>query len=255
MIPKTIHFMWFGGGAHTDLQKRCMESWGRHAPDYEIVRWDESNCDMNENEYARQAYREKKWAFVSDYFRFRVLAKHGGFYLDTDVELHKSLDELRGASAVYGFETRTEVNGAVVGTVAGHPITCAILATFDKDTFANKGRLNAAPIPVRITKTLRENGLKLNGKMQCLTHGTAVYPANVLTIDAKDGLCVAEHHYEFSWNFGNKQEDYKVFVHSEFFKNGLLHDIRRKLKQTVRPFYRLISNRLDKRRRVQSVFF
>ena len=91
MIPKVIHYCWFGGNEMSALEKKCIESWKTQCPDYEIVRWDETNYDVTKNPYMQQAYAAKKWGFVPDYARLDILYQHGGFYLDTDVELLQSL--------------------------------------------------------------------------------------------------------------------------------------------------------------------
>lgn len=100
MIPKKIHYCWFGGNPMPALALRCMESWVKHSPEYELVRWDESNSDIN-NEYCQQAIRQKNWAFISDWVRFDVLHRHGGVYLDTDVELIRPLSVLLDDDAFY----------------------------------------------------------------------------------------------------------------------------------------------------------
>ena len=86
MIPKVIHYCWFGGNPLPDLALRCIESWKRYNPDYEIIRWDEDNYDINADYYTAEAYRAKKWAFLSDYARLKIVYENGGIYLDTDVE-------------------------------------------------------------------------------------------------------------------------------------------------------------------------
>ena len=103
MIPKVIHYCWFGGNEMSALEKKCIESWKTQCPDYEIIRWDETNYDVTKNLYMQQAYAAKKWAFVSDYARLDILYQHGGFYLDTDVELLQSLDALRTHAAFAGI--------------------------------------------------------------------------------------------------------------------------------------------------------
>lgn len=108
MIPKRIFYCWFGKGEMSELNKRCIASWKKYCPDYEIVEINESNFDYNAFEYSRIAYEHKNWAFVSDIARIEVLKKNSGFYLDTDVELFKSLDLVRDNNAIvhqtgYGF--------------------------------------------------------------------------------------------------------------------------------------------------------
>lgn len=94
MIPKVIHYCWFGGSPKSDLIKKCIDSWHEFCPDYQIIEWNETNFDVNCNSYVKAAYEDKKWAFVSDYARLFVVYNNGGIYLDTDVLLHNSIDEL-----------------------------------------------------------------------------------------------------------------------------------------------------------------
>lgn len=94
MIPKVIHYCWFGKSDKPELIKKCIESWKKYCPDYEIIEWNESNFDINSIPYVEQAYADKKWAFVSDYVRLYVIHKQGGIYLDTDVLLHHRMDGL-----------------------------------------------------------------------------------------------------------------------------------------------------------------
>ncbi len=124
MIPKIIHYCWFGGKDLPEEVQKCIESWRKFAPDYEIKRWDESNFDVNANTYTKEAYEQKKYAFVSDVARLSVVAKYGGFYLDTDVELIKPLDELRKYDAFMGMESgKTNVNtGLGFGAIPNHPV-------------------------------------------------------------------------------------------------------------------------------------
>ena len=103
MIPKIIHYCWFGGKEKPEDVKRYIASWEKYCPDYEIKEWNESNFDIHENDYCREAYEAKKWAFVTDYVRLKALYEEGGFYMDTDVEVVKSLDPLRVYDAVSGY--------------------------------------------------------------------------------------------------------------------------------------------------------
>ena len=92
MIPKVIHYCWFGRNEKSDLIKRCIESWQKYCPEYQIIEWNENNFDVNTCEYTREAYLARKWAFVSDYARLKIIFENGGIYLDTDVELKQGLD-------------------------------------------------------------------------------------------------------------------------------------------------------------------
>ena len=110
MIPKIIHYCWFGGNELPENMRRCMESWKKYCPDYEIRRWDESNYDFNRISYSSEAYQVQKWGFVTDAIRLDVVYRYGGIYLDTDVELLKPLDDLLEHSAFFGFEGGRQVN-------------------------------------------------------------------------------------------------------------------------------------------------
>ena len=104
MIPKVIHYCWFGHHPLSPLAKKCMKSWKRYFPDYEIKEWNEGNFDLSYCDYVREAYEAKKWAFVSDYARLKIVYEQGGIYMDVDVELIKPLDELTERDGYMGFE-------------------------------------------------------------------------------------------------------------------------------------------------------
>ena len=104
MIPKKIHYIWFGKGEKNERIKTCIESWKKYLPDYEIIEWTEDNFDININDFAKLAYDNKKWAYVSDVARLWILYNEGGIYMDTDVELYKPLDEFLNEEGFIGFE-------------------------------------------------------------------------------------------------------------------------------------------------------
>ncbi len=118
-IPKVIHYCWFGGAPLGQNELACIESWRRLLPQYEIKRWDETNFDVNACCYCREAYENGKWAFVSDYARFKILYEHGGVYLDTDVEVLKSIDELVESGPFMGFQDNFSDGPAAVGGEGG----------------------------------------------------------------------------------------------------------------------------------------
>ena len=108
MIPKIIHYCWFGGKPKPELAEKCIESWKKFCPDYEIVEWNEGNFNINSNLYVKQAYEAKKYAFVTDYVRLYALYTQGGIYMDTDVMVLKPLDEYLNHEAFSGFESKTK---------------------------------------------------------------------------------------------------------------------------------------------------
>lgn len=127
MIPKTIHYCWFGGNPKPELVCRCIDSWRRFCPDYEIIEWNENNFDVNCIPYVRDAYAAKKWAFVSDYARLKVVFERG-VYLDTDVELKRNLDDLLQYDAWFAQDDIRWINtGLGFGAEAGHELIQNIL--------------------------------------------------------------------------------------------------------------------------------
>ena len=109
MIPKIIHYCWFGGKELPELAKKCIASWKKYCPDYEIIRWDESNFDLESCQYVKQAYQSKKYAFVTDYVRLYAMYTQGGVYMDTDVELTKNLDKFLDHQGFSGFESEAQI--------------------------------------------------------------------------------------------------------------------------------------------------
>lgn len=127
MIPKKIHYIWFGKGEKNDRIKHCIESWKKYLPDYEIIEWSEDNFDVNFNDFTKKAYENKKWAYVSDVARFWILYNEGGIYLDTDVEVYKPIDEFLENSAFVGFEDTYYLSSATIGAEKGNPVMKMIL--------------------------------------------------------------------------------------------------------------------------------
>lgn len=148
MIPKIIHYCWFGGNPLPEDAKKCIASWKKYLPDYEIKEWNESNFDVNCCPYVKEAYEAKKYAFVSDYARFHVLYREGGLYFDTDVEVIKNMDYIIAAGNFMGFEkslaTKQQESGATPRTaVLGvAPLSCCFVARL----FSNPMKFPAAII-------------------------------------------------------------------------------------------------------------
>lgn len=207
IIPKKIHYCWFGGKQIPDKYKRYMESWNKFCPDYEIVEWNESNYDVSKCKYMQQAYEKKIWGFVPDYARIDIVYNHGGIYLDTDVELVKNIDDLLYQKAFAGFEDERNVNlGSGFGSIKGLPVLKAMLDHYSSLNFIEEnGELNLTASPILNTAVLSQFGLKENGNYQKIADMT-VYPAKVLV-----GKCMytmrtiikpwtyAVHHYDGSW--------------------------------------------------------
>ena len=207
-IPKKIHYCWFGGAPLPRSVKKCIASWKKFCPDYEIVRWDEHNFDLSENLYAKQAYQAKKWAFVSDYYRLKVVYEQGGIYLDTDVELLKSLDELtQKYDGFFGYETEdTVATGLGFGAAKGNRFVKAMLEDYEGISFfTEEGGYDLTPCPQRNTQTLLRMGLTPKEKNQvldnvCFLEESVLCPINFFT--GKKNITertVSVHHYDASW--------------------------------------------------------
>ena len=130
-IPKIIHYCWFGGNPLSEMEMKCIASWRKNCPDYEIKRWDESNFDIHINQYVQEAYEAKKWAFVSDYARLYLLSEYGGIYMDTDVEIVQNLDRFLVHNAFTGFEDDNHIPTAIMGAEKGHRWIKYLLSYYD----------------------------------------------------------------------------------------------------------------------------
>lgn len=222
MIPKKIHYCWFGGGEIPEHDKKCIESWKRFCPDYEIIRWDESNYDVTKNRYMYEAYQAKKWGFVSDYARLDIIYEHGGIYLDTDVELLRSLDDLLENKAYMGFEQRGRAvnTGLGFGAEKHMPLIGEIRdAIYANRTFQRGvGDYDTTPCPAMSTAFLEEMGLKRNDQMQVIG-GIRIYPSQYFApLNSIDGMMdtteitYSIHHYHASWL---EPEEKTVFLLSQ----------------------------------------
>lgn len=155
MIPKKIHYCWFGGNPKPEIIEKCIASWHRFCPDWEIIEWNEFNYDTSAYLYMQEAYEAKKWAFVSDVARLDIVAKHGGVYLDTDVELLAPVDELMLQNAFFIFETERNIaTGLGFGAVQGHPTVTAMLSYYEGRSFLKNGKPDLTPCPNGNTEML-----------------------------------------------------------------------------------------------------
>lgn len=209
MIPKKIHYIWFGGKPLTPLAERCIASWRKHCPDYEIVRWDEETFDVSANRYCREAHEARKWAFASDYARLWVLVNEGGIYMDTDVEVLKPLDRFLDEEAFSGFEAEDRIPTGIMASVAHQPLLSKLLHDYDNRSFLKPdGSLDQTTNVTAITDALLERGLVLDNSKQTID-GFTLYPSDYFC--PKDWLTkeiritensYAIHHFDGSWATG-----------------------------------------------------
>ena len=205
-INQTVHFCWFGRGDKPKLIKKCMKTWSRICPNFEIVEWNEDNFDINICPYVKQAYEAKKYAFVSDYARFYVLNKYGGVYLDTDVELIKDITPLLNGNFT-GFEKADSVaTGLIMACEKDDELCQAMLAEYDNDKFLNDdGTMNLRTVCDRVTDWFAERGLKLDGSTQNVAGYTVYAPEYFNPTDMQTGRVnitantYSIHRYAASW--------------------------------------------------------
>ncbi len=161
-IPKVIHYCWFGKGKMPPLAEKCIKSWKKYCPDYQIICHNEENFDVTENRYAREAYEAGKWAFVSDYVRLKVLFEEGGIYMDTDVELIKPLDPLISDGGYLGRDDNGLLaTGLGFACEKGNALIGHFLSDYDDIPFLlEDGKYDITPCPDRNTQTMVKLGLK-----------------------------------------------------------------------------------------------
>ena len=167
-IPKVIHYCWFGGGDLPKLAQKCIKSWKKYCPDYEIICWSEENFDIASNRYAKEAHAAGKWAFVSDYARLKIIYDMGGIYLDTDVELIKPLDNLLENGGYMGFDEKGIIaTGLGFGAEKGNRIIGELLKDYDNIPFVlSDGNYDLTPCPDRNTDTLKKLGMDVQNTNQ-----------------------------------------------------------------------------------------
>jgi len=199
IIPKIIHYCWFGKNPLPPLARKCIQSWKKHCPEYEIIQWNEINFDITCNDYTKKAYEAKKWAFVSDVARLYALTTYGGVYLDTDCELIKPLDDFLEHDAVCGFESPNYVATAFMACKKGHHQFVDFLTHYKNRKYNNITNVFI------ITKILIKHGLTTDNKKQIIKDIT-IYPSEYFNPkDVKSGEVYITnntyiiHHLEGSW--------------------------------------------------------
>ena len=201
-IPKKIHYCWFGKNPKNELADKCIASLRKYCPDYEIIEWNETNFDVNCNEYCRRMFQEKRWAFLTDYVRLKVVYEFGGGYLDTDVELLKPLDPFFELDAFMGCEDGMFVNtGLGFGAVAKHPFILENMKYYEE----LEGEIQPKKCPDITTDILRHYGYESGGTITEVM-GIKIFPRDYFS--PKDyyteKLCLTEntvsiHHFAGSW--------------------------------------------------------
>ena len=223
MIPKRIHYCWFGGAPLSQLAIKCIESWKKYCPDYEIIEWNESNFDINCCDYAREAYDAKKWAFVSDVARLYALVNYGGIYMDTDVEVLRPLDNFLHYDALSGFESKERVSTGLMACQKGQRLFEELLHDYSRAHFLKEdGSYDYTTNVERITKICLKYGLCLDNTMQTV-NGFTLFPRDffcpkdyITRITTLTQNTYAIHHFDGSWL--SEEDRYAAEICRKFIK-------------------------------------
>lgn len=214
-INKVIHCFWFSGEEKPKLHQKCLESWKKFCPDYEIREWNMKNYDVGKNIFMRQAIEKRKWAFASDFARLDVVYRYGGIYMDLDVELVRGLDEVLNNEAFFSFDCCSYVDlGSGFGAVPGHPLIKKLLDMYEDVEFIGQdGKISDTPQPIVLGPVFDKSGLKRDGTMQKLD-SVLVYPAEYFspvnfalfrTIMTPNTIGI--HHFDDAWHSSSQSAE------------------------------------------------
>lgn len=235
MIPKIIHYCWFGKGQMPELALKCIESWHKYMPDYEYKLWSEENFDVNSVPYTKEAYQAKKYAFVSDYVRLFALYTEGGIYMDTDVEVLKPYDDLLFLSAFTGYEGSKHlppVTGTMASEAGGEWVKEQIEAYKNLHFIKTDYSYDLTTNTVRISEIMKAGGFIQNGMKQKYKDIT-IFPVNYFCPRQTTGEVLidsntyCDHHFMGTWDDNkNKSTLTKLFGQKNMTK---LIKLKRKL--------------------------
>jgi len=267
MVPKIIHYCWFGGNPLPLTAQKCIDSWKKYCPDYEIRVWNEDNFPLSSCNYAEEAYRNKKWAFVTDYVRFDVLYHYGGVYFDTDVELIRGIDDLIQEGPFMAMEGQNEcmvATGLGMAADKNNPFIAKILDYYHHSHFEEEnGYLSTRNTVVEIvTNLLKKEGFRNENRIQDVA-GFTIYPPDwFCPLDYSTGVLTITdhtysiHHYDASWKTGKekKWQDYKIrFAQkhgsqaaNRFFRNPLVRVIGSLYRNGVKGSLQIVGSILRK---------
>ncbi len=207
MIPKKIHYCWFGGNEKSELARHCIQSWKKIHPDFEIIEWNESNSPLEDNAYVKDAFAQGKWAFVSDYVRSKVMYEHGGIYMDTDMELKLPLDEFLNEKAVCGFEVKGVPYSAFWAAEPKHKLAKDFMEYYNRQQGFEE-RINTD-----IFSEMLENEYgadRMKDEIQHLRHDVTLYPSVYFSQDLPKNY--VSHHFNGSWFGGDSENTHKKMV-------------------------------------------
>lgn len=240
MIPKIIHYCWFGYGEKSSIIKKCLKSWEKKCPDYEIVEWNENNFNINRNRFCREAYLEKKWAFVSDYARLWILYNYGGIYFDTDIEVLKKMDPLLECKAFTGFESEKFLQTGVIACQKYDYMIGLMLEKYESKTLYDEfGNINMEPNVIEFTKLFKKHGLVINNQYQKIEKWS-VYPSTYFTpIDPhgnrnKTKHSYTDHHFTSTWEIEENKNLVALRRSLSYRIKKKLYQVYKKIQQTIK---------------------
>lgn len=265
MIPRIIHYCWFGNNPKPPIAQKCYKSWRKYCPEYKIIEWNEDNFDLSTAPlYVQQAYIAKKWAFVTDYIRLKVVYDNGGIYLDTDVELVRSLDDLLGYRAFFGFEGKQYINtGLGFGAVQNTPILKELMKDYEDNPFSmGDGTFDLTPCPARNTEVFMRFGLVCDGSKQMLEQRILILPEeylcpidNATRVLRKTRNTISIHHFDASWQNPEEKKSHDNLARKRRARNRkdkILYFPRRALRKVLgNKLYDVIKNTLKIRKRAE----
>jgi mannosyltransferase OCH1-like enzyme len=243
VIPKVIHYCWFGNAKMGRLAQDCIASWRKVLPNYDIIEWNEDNFDVSVNRYCREAYESRKWAFVSDYVRLYVLYKYGGIYMDTDVEVLKPLDQFLKHGAFSGFEDYEHILTGIIGAQKGSRWIEDQLNHYDNRAFIlPNGKLDMTTNVTTITEISKKlHGFVPNGEYQVLAYDTHIYPSEwFCPLSYADGtLRVTKNTFTIHYFDGSWQTNYQKFKLKD--RRWILNNLGETALDTVVKIKRLLN--------------
>ena len=214
MIPKVIHYCWFGRGEMPKLMKKCVKSWDKFCPGWKVVLWNEDTFDVNSTIWTKQAYEAKKYAFVTDYVRLKALYEQGGVYMDADVELVQPIDRFLEHEAFSGFESADTAPTGIIAAEAGQQVIKGWLDYYTDRPYLVDGRPNMDPNVSFMTRDLRQRGMKMDDSLQNID-GMVIYPQtwfcplSVVEIEKKITADThAIHHFTSTWRTEKAKKDF-----------------------------------------------
>ena len=254
-IPKIIHYCWFGKNEKPELVKKCIASWYSKLKDFEFMEWNEDNFDVFQIQYTAQAYEHKKYAFVSDYARLKVLKQFGGIYLDTDVEVLKNLDVFLKNDFFAGFENHKGVApGLIMGSIPNHPLLDELMQFYENHPFINvNGSCCTYTTVQNCTNILLKHGLILDENRRQNLNGIMIYEKEVFCPDANtrktgnySNLTYTVHHYMASWRDEKYNKRLNNPIWKAFVQIGSYGKKKKKKKLGVKRSNELKTGKLSK---------